>query len=116
MPRDPRAYLWDVLDAIRNVERFVHGQSIESFTQDVLVQSAVERQLEIIGEALNQLARVAPEVAAQIPELRRIVGLRNLLIHGYAVVNHELVWQAIHQKLPDLQVAVRLQMSILGEK
>jgi uncharacterized protein with HEPN domain len=48
-----------------------------------MLRSAVERQFEIIGEALSQLAKIDPAVAARIPDLRRIVGFRNVLIHGY---------------------------------
>ena len=107
MPRDPRAYLWDVLDAVTNIETFVRNVSLTTFAEDLLVRSAVERQFEIIGEALNQLSRTAPEIAARIPELRRIIAFRNLLIHGYAAVNHVLVWQTIHEKLPGLRCSSR---------
>ena len=71
-----------------------------------MLRSAVERQFEIIGEALNQLSKVDPEVASRIPELRRIVAFRNILIHGYATVDDALVWQALVDKLPGLQEAL----------
>ena len=91
MPRDPRAFLWDVRQAADNVAVFVRGKTVEDFARDELLQSAVERQLEIIGEALSQLAKAVPDLAAQVPHLRQIVGLRNILIHGYTVVNHALI-------------------------
>lgn len=115
MPRDPRAYLWDVLDAASNIERFVGHSSEDAYVVDVLLRSAVERQFEIIGEALNQLGRVAPDVAERIPEIRRIIAFRNLLIHGYAVVDHALVWQTVREKLPELRAVVRREMELLGE-
>ena len=68
MPRDPRAYLWDVLDAVANVEAFVRHATAEDYARDVLLRSAVERQFEIIGEALNQLSRTAPDIADRVPE------------------------------------------------
>jgi uncharacterized protein with HEPN domain len=68
-----------------------------------MLRSAVERQFEIVGEALNQLSKVDPEVASRIPELRRIVAFRNILIHGYATVDDALVWQVLVDKLPGLQ-------------
>ena len=102
MPRDPRAYLWDAREAAGHAVEFVSGKSFEEFQHELLLRSAVERQLEILGEALSQLAKVAPELAKQVPDLGRIVAFRNILIHGYAVVNHDLVWRAIHENLPDL--------------
>jgi uncharacterized protein with HEPN domain len=74
----------------------------------------VERQFEIIGEALNQLSRVAPEMADRIPELPRIVAFRNLLIHGYAAVDHGLVWRTIEEKLPGLRDAVQRELDRLA--
>jgi uncharacterized protein with HEPN domain len=67
----------------------------------------VERQFEIIGEALNQLSRLDRELAARIPDLPRIVAFRNILIHGYAVVDDELVWQVLVERLPGLEAAIR---------
>ncbi len=106
MPRDPRAFLWDVRKAADHIAAFVRDKTVEEFARDELLHSAVERQLEIIGEALNQLAKVAPDVAGRITHLRQIVGLRNILIHGYAVVNHALIWRAIHEDLPQLRASV----------
>jgi uncharacterized protein with HEPN domain len=70
---------------------------------NAMLRSAVERQFEIIGEVLNQLSKVDPGAAARIPELGRIVAFRNILIHGYAAVDDDLVWQVLVDKLPGLQ-------------
>jgi uncharacterized protein with HEPN domain len=51
-----------------------------------MVQSAVERPFEIIGEALNQLSKIAPDITAKIPDCGQIIAFRNILIHGYAVL------------------------------
>jgi uncharacterized protein with HEPN domain len=71
-----------------------------------LVQSAVERQFEIIGEALNQLSKIAPDVAAKVPDHKQIVAFRNILIHGYASLDQAIVWRVIQQHLPVLELAV----------
>jgi uncharacterized protein with HEPN domain len=73
-----------------------------------LLRSAVERQLEIVGEALNQLRKVDPKTAADIPDLPRAVALRNVLIHAYATVNDRLVWDVVEQHLTALH-------QVLGE-
>jgi len=101
--RDPKAYLWDAKGAADAIASFAVNRTFEDYRSDLLFRSAVERQFEIIGEALNQLSRVSPDLAAQIPDLGRMVAFRNILIHGYAVVDDEIVWRAIHENLPTLQ-------------
>jgi uncharacterized protein with HEPN domain len=64
----------------------------------------VERQLQIIGEALSQLARIDPRIAGNVAELRRIIAFRNILVHGYAAIDYDTVWRLIEDKLPELQV------------
>jgi uncharacterized protein with HEPN domain len=68
-----------------------------------MLRSAVERQFEIVGEALNRLSGEDAALAAQIPELGRIVAFRNILIHGYAEIDDALVWQVVTDKLPELE-------------
>jgi uncharacterized protein with HEPN domain len=102
MQPDPRKYLWDALRAAERLGKFRQGKSFADYQSDDLLRSAVERQLEIIGEALNQLAKADPDLAAQIPELGRIVAFRNILIHGYAMVDDVIVWQVLTGRLPEL--------------
>lgn len=106
MPRDPRTYLWDALHAVDLITRFVEEKNFADYQADDLVRSAVERQFEIVGESLNQLSRVDPGLAAQIGDLARLVAFRNILIHGYAIVDDALVWDAATTKLPGLRVAL----------
>jgi len=70
---------------------------------DLFLRSAVERQFEIIGEALHQLSRHDQELARRIPDLPRIVAFRNRLIHGYSVTDHEVVWNTVIDDLPALR-------------
>jgi len=106
-PRDPRCFLWDAWRAAERVQAFVHGKTYEAFIADDLVRSAVERQLQIIGEALSQLARVDPETASKLAELRRIIAFRNVLVHGYAAIDYATVWRLIEDRLPELQANLR---------
>ena len=107
MRRDPAAFLWDICDAAQRIDSFVVGIDAARFARDVLVRSAVERQFEIIGEALNQLAKAAPDLARQIPEAARVIAFRNILIHGYATVDHRIVWRVMQGDLPQLVAVAR---------
>lgn len=106
MPRDVRAYLLDARNAAALVVEFANGRTLEQYRGDALLRSAIERQFEIVGEALNQLARVAPATAARIPDLRRIVDFRNVLAHAYAVIDDALVWDAVQKNIPALHDAL----------
>jgi uncharacterized protein with HEPN domain len=104
MRRDPRAFLWDAQKAAEAIADFTRGKMYDAFAQDLLLRSAVERQFEIVGEALGQLAKHQPDMAARIPDLPRIIAFRNILIHGYATIDRELVRRVIHENLPELRV------------
>ncbi|MEK7814307.1 MAG: HepT-like ribonuclease domain-containing protein [Chloroflexota bacterium] len=106
MQRDPKAYLWDAREALDAIAVFTRGRTREDFQQNLLLRSAVERQFEIVGEALSQLARRDQALASQIPDLRQIVAFRNILIHGYAIVDSDRVWRVVHESLPELRGAV----------
>jgi uncharacterized protein with HEPN domain len=108
MQRDARCYLWDALRAAESVQAFVRGKTREAFVEDDLLRSAVERQLQIIREALSQLARVDPQMASNVPELGRIIAFRNILVHGYAAIDYVTVWRLIEDKLPELQTNLRM--------
>jgi uncharacterized protein with HEPN domain len=92
MRPESQKYLWDALQAGERVARFVEKKQFSDYEADELLRSAVERQFEIIGEALSQLHKIDPSSAAAIPELRRIIAFRNILVHGYALVDDRLVW------------------------
>ncbi len=115
MQRDPRAFLWDVREAAHDILRFVAGVDASTYADTPLVHSAVERKFEIIGEALNQLSKVNPALADRVPQLVQIVAFRNLLIHGYALVNHATVWNVVHESLSPLLVCVQVLLDELGE-
>src|SRR5437867_7650916 len=106
MRRDPRAYLWDVREASGLIAEFVRDIRFEEFCANALVRSASERQFEVIGEALSQLAKVDAALASRVPDHRRIIAFRNVLIHGYATLDHHLVWRVIQEDLPVLRSCV----------
>ncbi len=107
MRPESAALLWDVHAAASRVATFIIGLDADTYSADDLRRSAVERQLEIVGEALKNLRNTDPATADQIPDITRIVGLRNILAHGYAVVDDAVVWGAASQKVPELLSVVR---------
>ncbi|MFN0145684.1 MAG: DUF86 domain-containing protein [Dehalococcoidia bacterium] len=107
MPPESRKLLWDALQAAARIARFASGRSFDDYVTDDLLRSGIERQFEIIGEALAQLRSTDPDTAELIPNLRQIVAFRNILAHGYASVNDRTVWQAIHDNLGGLTETLR---------
>jgi uncharacterized protein with HEPN domain len=94
--------LLDALEAARRIREFTNGKGVMEFGQDALLRSAVERQFEIIGEALGKAGDLEPQITKTIEDLPRIVGLRNRLIHGYDTVDDEIVWDIVQSKIPTL--------------
>ena len=88
------AHLWDAAEAARLVHEFVGDKTLVEFNSDLLVRSAVERQLEILGEALNRLRRDDADTGARVPDLDKIVGMRNIIAHEYGDIDYEIVWRA----------------------
>ena len=111
MRLEARKLLEDVRRAAELITRFVAAKELADYTADPLLRSAVERQFELIGEALNRLAKSDPCVAEQITHTSRIIAFRNILIHGYDLVDHEVVWDVIEAHLPLLREQVRAALS-----
>lgn len=107
MRPESRKYLWDASQAVDRITRFVAGKTFQDYQADDLIRSAVERQFEIIGESLAQMRTADAETATSVPELARIVAFRNLLIHGYATVDDNIVWGVVEGSLPQLRDALR---------
>ena len=105
--RDPGVYLEDIEHYATAAIRFADGYNQEQYLADEKTRAAVERALEICGEALRQLHRVTPEVADQIPHMREIIGFRNILAHGYAELDHAKVYVVVTTDAPELLDAVR---------
>ncbi len=106
MEADPRKFLWVAREAADSIIDFVRGKSSDDYTSDALLRSGVERQFQIIGEAIRQLAHVDPVTAEKIPEFRDIIAFRNIIVHGYALLDDAIVWRAVEQELPKLRAAL----------
>ena len=106
MPRSLQAYLWDIQRATADILSFTSGKHLADYENDAMLRAAVERNFEIIGEALSQAIRFFPHVGARVTDEQQIISFRNRLIHGYATVRHALVWEIVQTKLPQLQEEV----------
>ena len=108
MPPDTRvrAWLWDIQAAADAIDRFTRGLDETAYESSELISAAVERKFEIIGEALAQMSKAAPAIADRIPDVRQIIAFRNLLIHGYAVVQSDRVLKIARISLPPLRHSV----------
>ncbi len=114
MKRPPSAFLWDIEHACSAVERFVHGLDLGRYQTDLLVRSAVERQLQNIGEAVTQLTKLDPVLASRVPRQRQLIGFRDILVHGYSGLNDAEIWRVLHDNLPELRAAVAALVQEMG--
>jgi uncharacterized protein with HEPN domain len=103
MRREALKHLLDGFEAIEAIERFIENCTLDHYLHNELIQSAVERKFEIIGEALKRALEADPSVLAIIPDLRRIVGTRNRIIHVYEAVDQLILWDSIQNDLPGLR-------------
>lgn len=102
MTGQAKKYLSDILAAIELIEAFTEETpSFPSFQVDMKTKSAVERQLEILGEAVNKISREAPEFP--LSDVRKIVSFRNRLAHNYDSIDDAIVWAVLKKHLPVLK-------------
>ncbi len=94
--------LEDIRDAAAFIQEVAQGKSLEEYQRDRLLRQAIERNFEIIGEAMNRLTQHDDETIKQISKHRQIVDFRNVLIHGYDLIEHRLVWSTIQEEIPIL--------------
>jgi len=116
MKKEYPVYVQDILDCINRIEEYVKDLNENDFCKDYLVQDAVLRRLEIIGEAVKNIPERVKDNYPKIP-WRKIAGLRDVLIHAYSGVNLRRVWKIITDDLPELkrQIADIMHSSNTGQ-
>jgi uncharacterized protein with HEPN domain len=102
MNDETRKNLFDILHAAEEIKTFVSGMDFKTYQNTLVAKRAVERNFEIIGEALNRIKFKESEILESISEHHRIIGFRNILIHGYDIVDEAIVWKAVTNHLPIL--------------
>lgn len=102
MPHDPEKYLYDMANSCRFLVGYVSGRSFDDFRTDRGFRSAIERELQIIGEALLQLTKVSMTIAQRISDYNRIIRFRHVLVHGYDRLNQDVEWYIVTERIPVL--------------
>jgi uncharacterized protein with HEPN domain len=108
--RDYQLYLQDILAAIESIEAFVAGMNLETFQADDKTVSAVTRKLEILGEAAKGIPEEVRQIQAHLP-WKEMAGMRDKLIHFYFGVEHQLVWKAIKERLPQIKSGIQKMLA-----
>ena len=111
MERDTNTYLYDIIQSCQTIRKFTTNVDLQTYSTNLLIKSAVERQFIIIGEALNRIKQIDLVMYNHIPHAERIIGFRNIIVHGYNIVSDQLVWQIVQTHLSEL---ISLCNTLLG--
>ena|ERR1035437_1253477 len=103
-------YLWDIIDAVDAIDRFIAGKNIDQFAGDEILRSAVHAKLIIAGEAVTQLSDSLTGKYPLVP-WQQIRGFRNVVIHGYFKIDWDIIWGAATKDAPELREAETLMLS-----
>ena len=113
MSEEVQKFLYDILEAIQNIDVHLgHERNFKVFTNSITVRRAVERELEIIGEATSRILKNQPNI--QISYARQIVDLRNRVIHAYDAVDEIIIWKVITRDLPILKTEIESFITLSG--
>jgi uncharacterized protein with HEPN domain len=105
--RDPIASLHDAIGAAELIGVFMHGRTLDDYVADAMLSSAIERQFEILGGAVNRALQADPSLSENLPEARQVIAFRNRLAHAYDDVSALLVWSYAHEQVPGLLARLR---------
>ncbi len=111
MDHDPKAFLFDIQQACEEIEGFVREMNLQEYSANAVVKAAVERKFVVIGEAMRRLKGEYPEILNAITDHEKIIGFRNVLVHGYDIVDDATVWSAIKDGMPILRREVEDTLS-----
>lgn len=96
-----KKYVYDIIGSIEEIDEFINHNNYFEFIKDIKTKRAVERNIEIIGEAMNKLMKI--DESLPISNSRKIIDTRNRIIHGYDTVSDEILWAIVQKYLPILK-------------
>ena len=102
MQRKAPKLLEDIRQAAQRISEWSASRTLDQYRDDHMLRSAVERNFEVVGEAINRLSRIDADTARRLGPYEQIIAFRNILIHGYDIVDHDRVWHVIQNDVPDL--------------
>lgn len=102
MEHDSRAYLHDIKQACEEIKKITENIGIKEYCASTIVKAAVERKFLVIGEAMTRLRKEYPEIQQKITDSDNIIGFRNILVHGYDIIDDATVWSAVKDNIPQL--------------
>lgn len=106
MVKDDLAYIDHIVECIRKINQYSKGLSLKDFKSNELVQDAIIRNIEIIGEASKKISKDTKQTYYKIP-WKEIAGMRDKLIHDYLGVDVDVVWKTIHDDIPILEKLIK---------
>lgn len=102
MPHDPITLLHDILEEARFIRDETAGKTLSQYEENQLLCRAVERSFIIIGEAVNRLSRIDPALVQTLGNFPQVIAFRNVVVHGYDIIEDAIVWGIIQNEIPRL--------------
>ena len=100
-----KKFLFDIHESIASIEQYLGDKrDFNVYMTDKMLRRAVEREFEIIGEAMNRIEKLDPTI--NISSKRQIISMRNRVIHGYDKIDNEIIWGTIVRHLPNLKIEI----------
>ncbi|OFX31687.1 MAG: antitoxin [Bacteroidetes bacterium GWA2_32_17] len=110
MDNEIRTWLFDVLQSITEIEGYFTDKprKFEDYSKDIRTKRAVERNIKIIGEAINRI--LIKDINFEIENAQKIIGTRNRIAHGYDKISDDLIWSIVINHLPKLKAEISLML------
>ena len=112
MDHNPKAYLFDIKQACDEISEFTRDMTYQEYSGNAMVKAAVERKFLMIGEALMRLKRENPVILKTITDHEKVIVFRNVLVHGYDIIDDATVWSAVKDSMPILRREVETLLNM----